>query len=261
MKVIIITSAKYGLASLVLPELIKTKNITIDCVILAQSGSSNLKKIIFKKFKKILKIGFWGAVNGVRMRSWYAYNKQDHISDICQRLGVNFFETPYLNSVFTKERIKESNADLGISLGNGYITESVFSIFKYGMINVHTEILPDFQGAQSIIWPIYEKKTETGFTIHKIDRHIDTGNIIYLKRLPIVFKSTLEKTVRYNISVVRGMVPASLSFVCENFEALKHQVEPQLRGKSYTTPSIWQFIRMLRNHNRLLREVNKLQSI
>ena len=64
------------------------------------------------------------------------------------------------------------------------------------MVNIHTEILPDFKGASSIIWPIYKKIKTTGFTIHQIDKKIDNGKILYQERYAIDFYPTLEETVK-----------------------------------------------------------------
>jgi methionyl-tRNA formyltransferase len=127
------------------------------------------------------------------------------------------------------------------------------------MINVHSEILPDFRGAQSIIWPIFEGRNETGFTIHQIDRHIDTGEILFQKRYPIVLCPTLSETVERTSEIIREEIPEALAWVCQNYEQLKEQAQPQGKGKSYTTPSFSEFRRMLRNHKAMYQHVNNVQ--
>jgi methionyl-tRNA formyltransferase len=254
MRIIILTSFPRGTASRVLPELCKNKNIDIASVVLAHGVSPNKKRHLRRKIQKTLKIGILGALNGIRMRAWYADNDVDDIHFLCQRLGVELTETPHINCDITKEIFRKSDADLGLSLGNGYIAKSVFSIPKYGMINIHTEVLPDFQGAQSIIWPIYEKRKETGFTIHQIDSKIDTGQILFQERYPIEFTPILKDTVRQNLNTARIKMPSAFSCVCENYESLKEKAIAQTNGKSYTTPSIWQFFRIVRNHHALYKE-------
>ena len=254
MKIIILTSSPRGTASRVLPELCKNRNIDIAGVVLAHGISPNRKRHIMRKLQKTLKIGILGALNGIRMRAWYADNNVDDIYFLCQHLGITLMETPYINCDTTKELFRKSDADLGLSLGNGYIAKSVFSIPKYGMINLHSEILPDFQGAQSIIWPIYEGKTETGFTIHQIDSKIDTGNILYQEKYPIEFFSTLRETVINNCNTARRKMPKAFSHVCENYASLEMGAISQTHGKSYTTPSIWQFFRMIGNHRSMYKE-------
>ena len=61
-----------------------------------------------------------------------------------------------------------TEADLGLALGNGFIGPSIFTIPCFGMVNIHSEMLPEFRGAQSFIWPIYEGVGWMGFTIHQI---------------------------------------------------------------------------------------------
>lgn len=254
MRIIILTSIMRGIASRVLPALCENKSIDIVKVILAYGLSPNRKKNFKRKIYKISKIGFLGALNGIRMRDWYTDEEVGDICSLCKSLNVELSETPFINCSTTKQLFREANADLGLSLGNGYIPKSVFSIPKYGMVNIHTEILPEFQGAQSIIWPIYEAKRETGFTIHQIDNNIDTGDILFQKKYPIRFYSTLRDTVEKNLNTTRMKLPEALSYVCENYVFLKAGAITQVKGNSYTTPSIWQFHRMLRNHRAMYKK-------
>ena len=122
------------------------------------------------------------------------------------------------------------------------------------MINLHTEILPDFQGAQSVIWPIYERRKETGYTIHQIDNGIDTGEIIYQEKYPIQFFPTLKETVRKNLDKTRVKFPTAISFVCDNYVALKAAATSQSKGKYYTTPSFSQYLKMVKNNYSMYRE-------
>jgi len=253
MRIIILTSTPRGIASRVLPELCRNSSLEIAGVVLAH-GSSPKKNNLERKIRKTVKIGILGALNGIRMRSWFADSDAEDIDRVCQRLGVQLAETPFVNSDMTVELFKKFNADVGLSLGNGYIAKKVFSIPRFGMVNIHTEILPDFQGAQSIIWPIYENRKETGFTIHQVDSKIDTGDILLQERYPIEFKPTLEDTVRQNLRVARDRIPSAFSYVCENYESLRERASPQTNGRSYTTPSMWQFLRMVRNHRALYKE-------
>jgi len=188
------------------------------------------------------------------MRDWYADKDADDIHMVCRDFNVGLSETPFINCETTEEAFRQANADLGLSLGNGYIPKSVFSIPKFGMVNIHTEILPDFQGAQSIIWPIYEGRKETGFTIHQISNKIDKGVILFQKRYPIQFCSTLRETVEMNLKTARMNIPEAFSYVCQNYTSLAGESISQEDRRSYTTPSIWQFFRMARNHRKMYKE-------
>lgn len=258
MRVLILTSSRYGTASMCLPALYNSPRISVVKIVLAHAGSPNKKRLLKRKIMKTMKIGVWGALNGVRLRGWFNDTSTEDIFTLAERYSIPLVETAFANSDETRRIFREANADLGLSLGNGYIGQSVFSIPKYGMINIHGEILPDFSGAQSVIWPVYEGRAETGFTIHQLDKHIDTGEILYQKRYPIIFHPTLKETVKKSLETTRDQVPDALVWVCENYEELRKNAKAQGEGGSYTTPSFRQFLRMLKNNRMMYKNWKKI---
>jgi methionyl-tRNA formyltransferase len=250
-RLLILTCSRYGTASRILPSLCDSPQLTVVRVVLAHGVSPNLHRQRWRRLRKILKIGPLGALNGIRLRKWYRGPTTDDIEQICRQRGIPFLETPYINCENTIRIFREADADLGLSLGNGYIGEKVFSIPRFGMVNLHNEILPAFQGASSIIWPIYENITETGFTIHQVNRKIDDGDILYQEVWPIDFRNTLRETVEANLVPARERTPAAMLKVCSEYEVLSRRAQKQSGGKTYTTPSFWQYLRMVRNHKRL----------
>ena len=254
MKIIVLTSIKCGIASLVLPELCLNPQLDVVKVVFARKNSSNQIKKLKRKVLKISRIGLLGALNGIRLRKWYSYGSEKDIYSICKTNNVQFSETDYINYSKTIDLFKEAKADIGVSLGNGYITKSLFSIPKFGMINIHIELLPAFRGAASIIWPIYERVNETGFAIHQINSKFDKGNILYQKKYPIKFYPTLKKTVLNNLKNILPQIPQAISYVCENYINLKSKSTSQGKGKFYTTPTFSQYKRMLKNNDLMYKE-------
>ena len=122
------------------------------------------------------------------------------------------------------------------------------------MINIHHEILPEFQGAQSIIWQVYEGTLMTGYTIHQIDRRIDTGDILYQERISIDLRPTLRETVSHNCARLYEASAKGLVNVIINYPELVANAVHQRGGRSFTTPAFWQYLRMVRQHRRLYRE-------
>lgn len=247
-RIVVLTCLPRDIASRCLPTLAANRNIEVVGVVLAHGGSPGQSRMLRRKLKKVWRIGPLGAVNGVRMRAWYIDHEGADIATVCATHGVPLFETEFLNCERTREIFRTLHADLGLSLGNGYIAESVYSIPRCGMVNIHTEILPQFQGAQSIIWPIYENVPDTGFTIHQVARKIDAGDILLQQRYPIEFRPTLRETVEHNMRRARERIPRAFSEVCEHYEALLAHSVPQQTTTTYTTPSYWQFRRMVRNN-------------
>ena len=252
MKVVILTSSKYGTAGNHLPYLIESNLADIVMVIFNQGEIHKKRKFYKNKILKIFRIGVLGALNGIRMRKWFDVSMTDHreiksIEDICKHNSIPYFETPTINCETTRQLFRKSGADLGISLGNGYIGQKIFSIPKFGMINIHHELLPEYQNAQSIIWQLYNGSTVTGYTIHKIDKNIDTGSILYQESVPIFFLETLPKTISITSALLLKSSAKGLVNCIENFESLYSHAKPQGHGHSYTTPTFKQYLRIRKN--------------
>ncbi len=262
MKVIILTTSVYGTTGHHLPALYAASGVDIAMVVVSEGQAANRKKQYLKRIRKILTIGLRGAMNGVRMRKWYnedvaKYCKIGDAEEFCRQHHIPFKRVPFTNSQETVALFQEANADVGLSLGNGYISKKVFSVPKFGMLNIHHEVLPEYQNAQSILWQIYNGSPETGYTIHKIDRHIDTGEIVLQEKIPIVFRKTLEDTVAYNYARLFDASVIGLVRVLQHFEQYFSGAKHQGKGTSYTTPSYRQFRKMERQFEQLKKQQNE----
>lgn len=67
----------------------------------------------------------------------------------------------------------------------GLIPGHILETPKYGILNVHTSLLPKYRGASPIQSAILNGETETGVTIMKMDEGLDTGAILLQKVVPI----------------------------------------------------------------------------
>ncbi len=262
MKVVILTSSMNGTLAHHLPFLLKSKSIEIKMVVVSEGLVANKNKLYKKKLKKILSIGVLGAINGIRMRKWFDEDIKQHttfidLKAVCVANGISLKSTPSINCKETENCFREANADIGLSLGNGYIAKRIFSIPSFGMLNIHHEVLPDYQNAQSVIWQLYNGSTTTGFTIHKIDEHIDTGAILYQEKINIEIKNTLGETVSATIAKLYDASAKALVNVLENFAQYNSVAKLQGNGVSYTTPSIWKFIKMNNQFKKIKRNNSK----
>ena len=254
--IIILTSSPKGSIVTHLEELVNSSNINIKAVILNENLTTQKKTYYKRKMKKVFKIGVLGSLNGIRMRKWYSqdvlkYTSKDTLKNICIKNDIPLCTTPTINCQKTIDYFREFGADVGLSLGNGYIGRKVFSIPRNGMINIHHELLPDYQNAQSIIWQLYNNSRMMGYTIHKINKFIDKGEIIYSKQLEIVVRENLGDTIAYNYASLWRSSAKGLVTILEDFENYYSNGKEQGKGGNYTTPSIWQFLRIRSNFYRL----------
>jgi methionyl-tRNA formyltransferase len=252
-KIVVLTSQRYGAASHCLPAL-RQSGCDISAVILSKGQVSSATGFAIKKLRKIANIGVLGALNGYRMRRWYELQDSDDLFSVCKRLCIELVETTNTNGPETAMHMRDSQADLGISLGNSYISSRIFNIPRFGMINVHGERLPEYQNAQSVIWPIYYMERYTGVTIHRVERSIDAGAIIAREDIPILFGPTLEHTVRKTVPQITAAASTLLANSCTRFESLLCAAEAQKKGRKFTTPTWSQYLQMKNNNRRIYLE-------
>lgn len=259
MRVIVLTSLLKGTASAVLPYLVETQGIEVALMIWAEGSATEFPHSIRRRLRKLRRVGFLGSLNGIRIRHWYRQDLCEHLDlvsiiDQAQALGVPLELTPAVNSGNTRKAFRSVDADLAISLGNGYINREVFTIPRYGMINVHHGLTPQYRGGPSIIWEIYDGVTETGYTIHRISQHIDEGPVLYQDKLAIEFKSSLRRTVTHNYARLILSSAEGLVWTLKNFERLQSESHTQGAGRTTTTPTLYQYIQMVCQHRRLRRQ-------
>ena len=77
--------------------------------------------------------------------------------------------------------------DLIASIRFGQIfKEPIIALPKFGIINLHSGILPNYRGIMATIWSMINGEKEIGTTLHFVsDASIDTGNIIAISKKPI----------------------------------------------------------------------------
>ena len=249
MKVLILTSSMNGTAAHHLEVMLKEPSIEVVSVIFNQGMVKSRYKKMIQKAKKLLKIGLFGALNGIKMRKWYqqdlsAYLQINNLEGICRDNRIPFHKTERINSEQTETLFKNANAEIGLSLGNGYIAKKVFSILPFGMINIHHELLPNYQNAQSVIWQIYNGSKNTGYTIHKINEKIDAGEILFQEAFPIQFKETFASTVSATYALLIKQSAEGLVRVLKSYETFLKSAKTQGHGQTYTTPSFRQYLKM-----------------
>ena len=82
------------------------------------------------------------------------------------------------------ELVESLRPDVVISVGFMRILSEKF-VLTFKTINTHPALLPLFPGAHAVRDALAARATETGSTIHWVDKGVDTGPIIDQVRVPI----------------------------------------------------------------------------
>ena len=80
------------------------------------------------------------------------------------------------------------------------IKEPLITIPKYGCINFHPAILPDWRGLGGYNIAILNKLKEWGASAHYVDKNIDTGNIIRVYKFNFDYRIETAKSLEEKTS-------------------------------------------------------------
>ncbi len=86
---------------------------------------------------------------------------------------------------------------------------------KYGCINVHGSLLPEYRGAAPMQRAVLEGKTQTGITIMQMDVGLDTGDMLLSRTVAIEENDNFE-TVHDKLGV------CGAELLIETVEAIRH---------------------------------------
>jgi len=98
--------------------------------------------------------------------------------------GLNYDITGYSKEIV--EKIILFNPDYVISLyARRIVPNKVIRSARRGTFNLHPSLLPDYKGCFSAPWVIINRESETGITIHELSNKIDSGKILFQKRIKV----------------------------------------------------------------------------
>lgn len=91
-----------------------------------------------------------------------------------------------LKTPLLEEEIRKIQPDLMIVLSYGkIIPKNIYELPKYGTINLHASLLPEYRGASPIQNSLLHGDLKTGVTIQRINDKLDEGNILLSETIEI----------------------------------------------------------------------------
>ncbi|VEP16731.1 Methionyl-tRNA formyltransferase [Hyella patelloides LEGE 07179] len=86
----------------------------------------------------------------------------------------------------TLDKLQQVQADAFVVVAYGQIlSQEILDLPKFGCINVHGSLLPQYRGAAPIQWSLYHGDAETGITTMLMDEGLDTGDMLLKAQIPI----------------------------------------------------------------------------
>ncbi len=111
--------------------------------------------------------------------------RQSDVKEYAVSQGLPVFQPHKLKSEDFLGKIRELKPDLIVVVAFRMLPREVWELPKYGTINLHASLLPQYRGAAPINWAIINGEKETGVTTFFINQDIDTGDLIMQESLAI----------------------------------------------------------------------------
>lgn len=113
------------------------------------------------------------------------------------------------------------------------LKENIFNIPRFGTINLHPSLLPNYRGPNPCFWSYYNMDTIGGVTVHYLDNGEDTGDILLQEEytIPLGIKSP----ERFNTLIDRIGVSLLIKAIVniENILPIKQpKVSPTIRARN-----------------------------
>jgi methionyl-tRNA formyltransferase len=87
--------------------------------------------------------------------------------------------------------LRKYDADIYVVAAFGQIlSQEILDIPRFGCVNIHASLLPEYRGAAPIQQSIIDGKKETGVTIMQMAAGMDTGDILTQRTIPIADDET-----------------------------------------------------------------------
>jgi methionyl-tRNA formyltransferase len=110
---------------------------------------------------------------------------QSPVKQFAAENGIKLLQPLNLKDNEFIDELKQLTPELIVIVAFRILPPEVFTLPKFGSVNLHASLLPKYRGAAPINRAIINGETLTGVTTFFLKEKVDTGNIILQKAVPV----------------------------------------------------------------------------
>ena len=111
--------------------------------------------------------------------------KHTEVGSYAIKNNIELIELGSFDDDNTYKKIVSLDIDIFVVVAFRILPEKYISIPRFGSINLHASLLPQYRGAAPIQWALMNGDKITGVSVFQIEKKVDTGKIIYQKTVAI----------------------------------------------------------------------------
>ena len=202
-KVVIFCPNPSSLYTTTVAELLKKEGVEVQGIVVRKFTAARFfqefrrdgRRLIKKIWKKlILKEAGYSNLNYENIVTFRKKEKiiSKSIYDLQKAQGLDIVKCNTLNDKNVIDYLKQSKPDCIVFTGGGLIRNEVLENAGKGVINCHIGVLPEYRGMDVVEWPVLvDDNNNIGMTVHFMDKGVDTGDIIRVKKVSSKTSSNL----------------------------------------------------------------------
>ena len=173
---------------------LKRKKIIIDHIWILPNKLSNLKGHEISHWY----LKTFGIIVFLKLSIFYIlsilHNFSNRINNFKDLALKNNIKYNFINSTNDKRLLKNINKNdkkISLLLTNHILKKKLLNKKNHFFINKHSSMLPSYKGLMPYLWTKINN-ADNGITFHLVNEKIDSGKIIFQKKIKIKFNSMIE---------------------------------------------------------------------
>jgi folate-dependent phosphoribosylglycinamide formyltransferase PurN len=216
----------------------------LEIVIIDGKGSLNNKLSDFLNWFGIIQVANLGIRVYIRkiqnlidiLFRYRLMNGNCSVKSISNKKRITYSTVKNINHIDFYNHIKLINPDLIISFSAPQvIKEPLLSYPKYGIINVHGSVLPDYRGCLPSFWHLYNNEKWSGATVHYMSSKIDDGKIILQDKVSINNCKTMFEVMNITKELGGNLMVKAIKKIEDNSVSILPNVSSE--GRYFTWPT------------------------
>ena len=115
------------------------------------------------------------------------------VKQVALENGLKVYQPAKASAPEFVAELEQLKPDLIVVIAYGQILrENLLSLPRHFCMNIHASLLPKYRGAAPINWAIINGDKETGVTTMKMDKGLDTGDMLLMKKVAIENNDTAQ---------------------------------------------------------------------
>lgn len=196
--------------------------------------------------------GFWQCAKmGIRtflrkfqgimdsLTGYSLYGGKCDIAHAAKKIGADFRVVTNLNAKDYVDHVRAIAPDLIISYSAPQIIKpELLSVPKYGIINVHGALLPNYRGCMPSFWYLYNDEKLGGATVHYMSADIDDGDICLQGSVDISDCKTMFQLMKKTKELGGELIVESIKKIAAG--TLETRPNDTKNGSYFTWPTVEQ---------------------